>query len=72
MEKIEITNPDLFLSKKVEVYTSQLNVGFVQDRFVATGTIRIVYDKDTIISSGEHGQYDYEEDFGFILQANEH
>ena len=72
MENIQITNPDLFTSRNVDVNINSLSIGLVNRRFVAVGDVNIQFDDNQAQTwSGDHGQYDYEEDFGFILVAEE-
>ena len=72
MKNIKITNQDLFTSKSVDVNLDLLNIGLVNSRLVAYGTVNIQWgDKEYQSWCGEHGQYDFEEDFGFILVATE-
>ena len=72
MKNIQITNPDLFTSRNVDVDINALRIGLVNGRFVAIGDVNIQFDDNQAQTwSGDHGQYDYEEDFGFILVAEE-
>jgi hypothetical protein len=72
MENIKITNPDLFTSRKVDVNIDSLSIGLIRGRFAAVGNVHIQFDENEFQTwSGEHGQYDYEEDFGFIFVAEE-
>jgi len=71
MKNIKITNPDLFKSRNVDVNIDSLSIGIIRGRFVAVGDIHISFDNNQFQTlSGEHGQYDFEEDFGFILVAD--
>lgn len=72
MKNIKITNQDLFNSKSVDVNLDSLSINTYDGRFVAKGNVHIQYgDKEYQCWCGEHGQYDFEEDFGFILVATE-
>jgi hypothetical protein len=64
MKNIQITNPDLFTSRNVDVNINSLSIGLVNRRFVAVGDVHIEFDDNQFQTwSGDHGQYDYEEDF---------
>ncbi|MHC4376010.1 MAG: hypothetical protein ACYS26_05365 [Planctomycetota bacterium] len=69
MKKIRVTNEELFYGKNVEVFTENLNVGTIRGRFIGTGHLRIVWDGDSMVSSGEFGRNDFEEDFGFVFEV---
>ena len=72
MKNIKITNPDLFKSRNVDVNIDSLSIGIIRGRFVAYGTVNIQWgDKEYQSWSGEHGQHDFQEEFGFILVADE-
>ena len=72
MKNIKITNPEIFTSRNVDVNIDSLSLGTIQGRFVAMGDVHIQFDDNQFHTlSGEHGQYDFEEEFGFILVATE-
>ena len=60
---IEVTNSELFNDKVIGVDTTGL-IGLC-------GTIEIeTADDGVITSTGEHGENDYQKDFGFILKVD--
>ena len=72
MKNIKITNPEIFTSRNVDVNIDSLRIGTIQGKFIATGNVHIQFDDNQFHTwSGDHGQYDFEEDFGFILVADE-
>ena len=72
MKNIKITNPEIFTSRNVDVNIDSLSLGTIQGRFVAVGDIHISFDNNQFQTlSGEHGQHDFQEEFGFILVADE-
>ena len=70
MSKIEITNAELFNSKKVEVETCALFVGDNE----ASGDAQIYFideegEEQVIEAFGQFGLKDYEPEFGFVFKA---
>jgi hypothetical protein len=64
---IKITNESLYNSNVKDVDTSMLKCNDSYNRFIATGNISIQTNEGWKEFDGEHGQNDYQEEYGFIL-----
>lgn len=63
----KITNEEK--AKSIRIFTDGVKCTDLHGNFKAEGTLTIISDGDQKDITGEHGSYDYEEEYGFILIA---
>jgi hypothetical protein len=73
MEHLKITNPARYKETVLDIDTSGLHGhrGADGNRTHYTGTLEIQTAGGWRTWTGEHGLYDYEEEYGFILKQEE-